>query len=77
MSEFLNKYNLKNLVKQKPYYKNPEKLSCIDLILTNYQRNFQDTCAFETGLSDFQNMTITVMKLLLLKQKPKIKCYGD
>ena len=40
MSDFLNIYNFKNLVKQKTRYKNPEKL-CIDLIQTNCQRSFQ------------------------------------
>ena len=34
MLDFLNIYNLKNLVKQKTCYKNPENSSCIDLILT-------------------------------------------
>ena len=34
ISEFLNLYNLKNLVKQNTCFKNPDKLTCIDLILT-------------------------------------------
>ena len=35
MSEFMSVYSLRNLVKQKSCFKNPENLSCIDLILTN------------------------------------------
>ena len=50
---------------------------CIDLILTNSLRIFQNTCVFETGLSDFHKMTVTVMKLHFPKQKPKIICYRD
>ena len=34
MLDFLNIYNLENLVKQKTCYKNPGKALCIDLILT-------------------------------------------
>ena len=50
MSDFLKICNLKNLVKQKTCHKNPEKPSCIDLILTNYQRSFQNTCVFQTPI---------------------------
>ena len=57
MLDFLNTYNLKNLVKQKTCHKNPENPSCIDLILTNSCRSFQNTNVFETGLSNFHKMT--------------------
>ena len=62
MTEFLNVYNVKNLVKQKSFYKNPERPSCVDLILTNCQSSFQKTCLLETGLPDFHKMTISVME---------------
>ena len=51
--DFMSTYNLKSLVKQKTCFKNPDKPSCIDLILTNSPRSFQDSSVFETGLSDF------------------------
>ena len=51
--EFLNLYNLKNVVKQNTYFSNPDKPTCIDLILTNFPRSFQNRDTFETGLSDF------------------------
>ena len=35
ISELLNLYNLRNLVKQNICFKNPDKPTCIDLILTN------------------------------------------
>ena len=53
ISEFLNLCNLKNLVKQNTYFRNLDKPTCIDLILTNYPRSFRNTDTFETGLSDF------------------------
>ena len=55
MSEFMSLYNLENLVKQKTF-KNHENPSCIDLILTNSPRSFQNSNVFETGLSDFHKL---------------------
>ena len=75
MSEFLNMYSLKNLVSQKTCFKNPENPSCIDLILTNCSRSFQNTGVFETGLPDFHKLTFTVLKQYYLKQKPKVVFY--
>ena len=73
MSEFLNMYSLKNLVSQKTCFKNPENPSCIDLILTNRSLIFQNF--FETGLSDFHKLKLTVLKQYYPKQKPKVVFY--
>ena len=62
MLDFLNLHNLKNLMKQKTSYMNPENPSCIDLILTNGHRSFQNSNVFETGLSDFHKMIVSVLK---------------
>ena len=75
MSEFLNMYSLKNLVAQKTCFKTPENSSCIDLILTNCSRSFQNTSVFETGLSDFHKLVFTVLKQYYPKQKPKVVLY--
>ena len=75
MSDFLIVYNLKNLVKQKTYYKNLDNPSCIDLFLTNCHRNFVNTNVFETGLFDFHKMTVPVLKSHFPKQKPNIVPY--
>ena len=72
MLDFLKIYNLKNLAKQKSCYKNPENLSCIDLILRNCRRSFQNTHVFEKGLSDFHKMTVSVLKSHFPKQKTNI-----
>ena len=44
----------------------------VDLILTNRPRSFQDSCTFETWLSDFHKMALTVLKSYFAKQKPRI-----
>ena len=62
-------------MKQQTCYKNPENPSCIDLILTNSHRSFQNTNVFETGLSDFHKMTVSVLKSHFPKQKPNIVSY--
>ena len=75
MLDFLNIYNLTNLVKQKTCYKNPENPSCLDLILTNNHRSFQNTNVFETGLSSFHKMTVSILKSHFPKQKPNTVSY--
>ena len=72
MKSFCEIYGLKNLIKQPTCYKNPDKPTCIDFILTNVPRSFQSTCFVETGLSDFHLMTLTVMRKSFKKFQPKI-----
>ena len=50
---------------------NQETPSCIDLLLTNQPKNFQSSSAVETGLSDFNKKTVTVMKTTFKKLKTK------
>ena len=64
MKLFCETYNLSSLIKVPTCYKNPEKPSCIDLILTNRPKSFQNSSVVETGLSDFHKMTLTVRLLL-------------
>ena len=68
-------YNLKSLTKQPTCYKNPNKSTCIDLILTNVPCMFQSTCVLETGLSDFHLMTVTVMRKTFKKMHPRVINY--
>ena len=51
--EFCKVYRLKNLVKRAMCYKNPEKPSCIDLILTNRPRSFLDVTFLKLGFQTF------------------------
>ena len=41
---------------------NPVNPKCIDPMLANRQRSFQNLCVIEAGLSDFQKMAVTVVK---------------
>ena len=77
MKCFSYNFDLTNLIKEPTCFKNPENLSCIDLILRNRPWSFQNSCAIETGLSDFHKMTHTVMKKYFQKYKPRIIKFPD
>ena len=72
MTDFCEQYDLSSLISEPTCYKNPDNPSCIDLILTNRPRSFQNSCTIETGLSDFHKMTITVLKSTFKKLPPKL-----
>ena len=80
MKSFCENYNLKSLIKQTTCNKNPNKPTCIDLILKNVPRVFQSKCVLETELSDFDLMTVTVMRKTFKKIRPRVinyRSYGD
>ena len=77
MKEFCDIYSFKNLIKEPTCFKNPANPKCIDLMLTNRHRSFQNSCVIETGLSDFHKMTITVLRALFKKAEPKVISYRD
>ena len=66
---------IKNLIRQPTFYKNSNNLACINLILASVRRSFQSTCVIETGLSDFQLITLTVMSKIFKKYRPKTTNY--
>ena len=66
----------KNLIKQVTCFKNSHNPKCIDLIMTNRSRRFQNSRVIETGLSDFNKMTVTVLRSHLSKLGPQIIIYG-
>ena len=72
MKSFCQIYNFKNLLDKTTCYKNPSNPLCVDVITTNKPRSFQNSCTFETGLSDFHKMTLTVLKPSFAKQKPRV-----
>ena len=75
VKNFCSSYNLTSMINKPMCFKNPEKPSCIDLILTNYSRSFQNSCTIETGLSDFHKLVVTVMKTTYKKTQPNIINY--
>ena len=68
---------LTSLIKKPTCFKNPNKPTCINLILTNPPSCFQHNKVFETGLSDFYLLTVTGFKMSFQKLQPKIINYRD
>ena len=64
-----------NLLTLKTCFKNPNKVSCIDLTITNRPKSFQNSLVIETGLFYFQKICITVIKMYYSKEKPPIIYY--
>ena len=77
LEEFCASYNFKNLIKQPTCFKNPDNPTLIDHILTNHPKSFHSSSVYETGLSDFHKLTLTVLKTFHVKHKPKIIQYRD
>ena len=69
VDSFCGSYSLKCLLKKSTCFKNPDHSACIELILTNRQKRFQNSTIIETGLSDFHNLAVTVLKSYFKKQK--------
>ena len=72
MESFCTINNLKCIIKEPTCYKNPDNPTCIDLILTNCPKNFQESSTLETGLSDFYKMILTVFKSEAPKLTPMV-----
>ena len=77
IKDFCDIYGVKNLIKDATSFENPDKPKCIDLMLTNRNRSFQNSCVIDTGLSDFHKMTVTILRFHLNKLGPKIIHYWD
>ena len=67
LPNFYETYNLKSIVKRKTYFKNLNKPSFIDLIVTNKPKSFQNSMVIETVI--FTKCVIAVMKVYYSKQK--------
>ena len=77
MIDFSQACNMENLVNKFTYYKNPNKPTCIDLMLTNKSRFFKNSSVLQTGLSDSHKMILTVTRVYFAKQNPKVVYYRD
>ena len=75
LASFCTVYNFKSLISKSTCYKNPDNSSCIDLILTNCPNYFQNSSTFETGLSDFHKLILTLFKSEIPQQRPNIISY--
>ena len=74
---FCSNYNLTSMINKPTCHKNPGTPTCIDLIVTNCPRSFQNSCVTGTGLSDFHMMIVTVMKTSYRKIEPRVINYRD
>ena len=72
MKDFSLTYNCKNTIKNKTCYKNQENPKCIDMIMTNMSKSFENSLAVEAGLSDDHKMCSTVLKVFSTKQRPHL-----
>ena len=64
-------------MKESKCYKNPENPICIDLFLTNCLRSFHNTCLYETNLSDFHKLAVTILWIGFEPLPPKIAKYRN
>ena len=71
LNNFMDLYDLQNLIKENTCFKSVENPSCVDLFLTNCSRTFQSTFVTSTGISDRHKMIITVLKTTFKKARPK------
>ena len=74
---FCDNYNLESLITSATCFKNPNKPSCIDLMLTNNKHQFKKSTTLVSGLSDFHRLTLTVLKDNFKKLDPRIATYRD
>ena len=77
LDTFLYQQELKSLNKEAICYKNPNKPSCIDLILANSSRSFFNTETYFTGLSDCHKLVPSVLETIFSKTGPKEMMYRD
>ena len=69
--DFLFQHELRSVNDRPTCYKNPDKPSCIDFILTNSPLSFRKSDCLFTGLSDCNKLVLSVFKTTFSKLKPK------
>ena len=75
LQDFLAHIDGKCLVKEPTCFKNAQSPSTVDHFITNSPSLFQNTNAFNIGLSDFHLLIVTVLKVGIPKQEPKTVTY--
>ncbi len=76
LASFCDVFGLSNLVTAKTCFTRNGS-SSIDVILTNRVKSFQKTSVFETGLSDYHGLVLTILKSHIPRLKPKIIKYRN
>ena len=75
--DFLFQHELRSVNDRPTCYKNPDKPSCIDFILTNSPLSFHKSNCLFTGLSDCHKLVLPVFKTTFSKSKPKEIIYRN
>ena len=76
LSQFLDAYGAKS-IKDKICFKDDVSPSCMDLSIKNNPLSFQNTCTRANGLSDFQKMVVSSLKMSFQKYSPKTITYRN
>lgn len=71
LRDFCELYSLKSVMKFPTCIKSPVNPSCMELILNNSCRSFQNSCGIKTGFPDFHEIIIAVMKTYYRTKKRK------
>ncbi len=74
-TSFTQVLDLKNLVKDATCFKNKDKPSLIDIMLTNKPQYVKTTGTLDTGLSDFHRLTYMVLKVHRPKPTKNIRSF--
>ena len=76
LETFLEDNNFVNLIKCNTCFKSKPG-SCIDLILTNRPKSFQNSGVMETGISDHHALIFSLLKTTFTKMPPNKLQYGN
>ena len=76
LSDLLDVFNLKNLVKEPTCFMS-DNGSLMDIILTNKPKSFHKTQGFVTGISDFHKLVVTLLRPSYKKLPPKNILYRN
>ena len=74
IKNFWNSFDLTSLLNKPTWFKNLNRTSYVDLILTSFPHTFQNSCIIVTGLCNLHGMVVTPMKTSFHWIKLKSTC---
>ena len=77
LTDFMQEYDLSNLVKEPTCFKSVTNPSAIDHIWVTDRKKFVHTKCYETGLSDWHKLTTTMLNISIPKTEPRVIQYRD
>ena len=76
LQDLMDVFCLENLMKEPNCFKSTFP-TAIDLIVTNQKSLFMKPSAYESGLSDFQKLTTTILRKSITRGNPRNILYND